>query len=106
MDVPPVGSAPLAADPRGRLSRSTGSAWVVGTIGDRGCRTNDTPVARNCRPDADGCRLLTQAVQAFGLSARGYARVLKVARTIAELGGSDRVRTDDVAEALQYRLAQ
>ena len=63
-------------------------------------------VIRHCRPDSDGRGLLTQAVQAYGLSARGHARVLKVARTIADLGGSDRVRADDVAEALQYRLAQ
>jgi magnesium chelatase family protein len=78
--------------------------------GEHGARSNADlkggAVARHCRPDTDGRRLLTQAVQAFGLSARGYARVLKVARTIADLGGSDRVRSEDVAEALQYRLAQ
>ena len=54
--------------------------------GEHGPRSNADlkggAVARHCRPDADGRRLLTQAVQAFGLSARGYARVLKVARTI------------------------
>jgi magnesium chelatase family protein len=64
--------------------------------GEHGPRSNADlqggAVARHCRPDADGRRLLTQAVQAFGLSARGYARVLKVARTIADLGGSDSVR--------------
>jgi magnesium chelatase family protein len=63
-------------------------------------------VARHCRPDSEGRRLLSQAVQAFGLSARGHTRVLKVARTIADLRASDHVRADDVAEALQYRLAQ
>jgi magnesium chelatase family protein len=63
-------------------------------------------VARHCRPASPGRRLLAQAVQAFGLSARGYARVLKVARTIADLAASDVVEADHVAEALHYRLAQ
>ena len=42
----------------------------------------------------------------FGLSARGYHRVLRVARTIADLDGSDRVRRPHVAEAVSYRLAR
>ena len=48
--------------------------------------------------------LLDQAVEKLGLSARGYVKVLKVARTIADLGGRDATGVADVAEALQYRL--
>ncbi|WP_299816504.1 YifB family Mg chelatase-like AAA ATPase [uncultured Jannaschia sp.] len=55
-------------------------------------------------PDAEGRAMLLQAVERFNLSARGYHRVLKVARTIADLGGAGTVRRPHVAEALSYRL--
>ena len=61
-------------------------------------------VWRECRPDGPARRLLSQAVDRLGLSARGYDRVLKVARTIADLGDADIVAGEHVAEALQYRV--
>jgi magnesium chelatase family protein len=61
-------------------------------------------VWRYCRPEPRARRLLEQAVQRLGLSARGYDRVLKVARTIGDLAGDDTVSADHVGEALQYRL--
>jgi magnesium chelatase family protein len=54
-------------------------------------------------PDAEGRALLTQAATAMKLSARGYHRVLRVARTIADLAGEATVRRPHVAEALTYR---
>ena len=54
-------------------------------------------------PDAPGQALLTQAVERLKLSARGYHRVLKVARTLADLEGADAVRRLHIAEALSYR---
>ncbi len=63
-------------------------------------------VWRQCRPDAAARRLLQQAVNRLGLSARGYDRVLKVARTIADLDGADAVAGEHVGEALQYRSAE
>jgi len=57
-----------------------------------------------CRPDAAGKRLLQTAAERLTLSARGYDRVLKVARTIADLSGSDSVGADHLGEALQYRF--
>ncbi|MBK5927680.1 YifB family Mg chelatase-like AAA ATPase [Rhodobaculum claviforme] len=55
-------------------------------------------------PDAEGRALLTRAADRLGLTARGYHRVLRVARTIADLDGADTVRAPHVAEAASYRL--
>jgi magnesium chelatase family protein len=59
-----------------------------------------------CRPDADGRKLLYCAAERFGLSARACDRVLKVARTLADLIGSADVGAEHVAEALQYRMVE
>jgi magnesium chelatase family protein len=59
-----------------------------------------------CRPDADGRALLRRAVETFGLSARGYDRVLKIARTVADLATATGVSAEHVAEALQYRVVE
>lgn len=58
---------------------------------------------QHCRPDAQGEMLLKQAISRLGMSARAYHRVLKVARTIADLAGADGVTGGHVAEAIQYR---
>ncbi|EAQ05084.1 competence protein ComM [Pseudooceanicola batsensis HTCC2597] len=55
-------------------------------------------------PDPEGRALLHKAAERFGLTARGYHRILRVARTIADLDASDAVAGPHVAEALSYRL--
>ncbi|MEZ5614682.1 MAG: YifB family Mg chelatase-like AAA ATPase [Rhodocyclaceae bacterium] len=60
-------------------------------------------IDRLCAPDAAGAQLLKQAIARLGLSARAYHRVLKVARSIADLAGSERVSSAHVAEAIHYR---
>ena len=58
---------------------------------------------RHCQPDAAAERLLEDAMTKLGLSARAYTRILKVARTIADLGGATDITSAHVAEAIQYR---
>ena len=53
--------------------------------------------------DDDGKRMIARAIAKLALSARGYDRVLRVARTIADLDAADRVGAEHVAEALQFR---
>ncbi|MBB4013760.1 YifB family Mg chelatase-like AAA ATPase [Niveibacterium umoris] len=60
-------------------------------------------VERHCTPDEAGARLLAGAIARLGLSARGTHRVLRVARTIADLAGSDGIGAGHVAEAVQLR---
>ena len=57
----------------------------------------------HCRPGDEGAALLKRAMQQLGLSARAYHRILKVARTIADLAGAEAITTAHVAEALQLR---
>lgn len=54
-------------------------------------------------PDEDGVNMLRMAMERLSLSARAYNRILKVARTIADLAGSERVKTEHLAEAIGYR---
>ena len=76
-------------------------------VGEKTIRTNadidGELLEKFAAPDPDGRRLLTEAADKFRLTARGYHRVLRVARTLADLDGKDAVRRLHVAEALSYR---
>ena len=60
-------------------------------------------IKEHCRLDSGTNALMKTAVTRLGLSARAFHRLLKVARTISDLGGSDELTTEAVAEAIQYR---
>ena len=60
-------------------------------------------VQRYAQAEPDAYVLLRNAMEKLDLSARAYSRILKVARTIADLDASERLRTRDIAEAIQYR---
>jgi len=62
-----------------------------------------TEIDALCTPDDQGVAMLQQAISRLGLSARAYHRVLKVARSIADLEGDDAVSSRHIAEAVQYR---
>ncbi len=60
-------------------------------------------IDRLCKPDEAGENLLKQAISRLSLSARAYHRILKLARTIADLAGKDNITSAHIGEAIQYR---
>ncbi len=60
-------------------------------------------IEKHCKVDATAMRLLQRSVEKLGLSARGYHRVLKIARTIADMDKKEQLELSHIAEAVQYR---
>ena len=66
-------------------------------------RMGPEEMRKYCQLDEECAQLMKQAFEALGLTARSYDRILKVARTIADLDGSEKIRPQHIAEAIQYR---
>jgi magnesium chelatase family protein len=116
VEVPPVTAADLAlpAPAEGTAEAAARVAEARAAQAERAARGGDGAEPLNARADGDWLdtisgldaparALLTRAAEAGGLTARGWTRTLRLARTIADLEGSDAVRRVHVAEALIYR---
>ena len=108
IDVPPVTPADLALPPAGEGTAEAAARVQAARKAqlDRGglnARLKGEALDRIAKPDSDGQALMAKASEAMGLTARAYHRVLKVARTIADLDGAVGVRRIHVAEALSAR---
>ena len=109
LPAPTESSADIRARVAGarRMQRERLVAHGVGGVGTKGPLTNadcsGQLLEQIAMPDDIGLALLWQAADTLKLSARGFHRTLKVARTIADLDGEERVGRVHVAEALSYR---
>jgi magnesium chelatase family protein len=116
VEVPPVTAADLAlpsstegtAEVARRVQaardiQSARAAEVGGGASPLNARAEGGALERIATPDDAGRALLMRAAEAMGLTARGWTRTLRLARTIADLDGSEAVRRVHVAEALTYR---
>jgi magnesium chelatase family protein len=109
LDVPPVTAADLALPPpiEGTAEAAARVMRARDAQGARNAGLNATlsldSLEHVATPDAPGAALLSKAAETLALSARAYHRTLKVARTIADLDGSDAVRRIHIAEALSLR---
>ena len=113
VDVDPVSAADLALPPpaegsaevaaRVARARAIQTARLEGTKRRTNAELDGDLLEMHATPDEPGRKLLMQAAEAMRLSARGYTRMLRVARTIADLAGAETVGRIHVAEALSYR---
>ncbi len=113
VEVPPVQYRDLASEDAAESSASirprvnTARTLQQRRYGADGIYCNAQMLPKHlhtyCGLDAGGRRLLESAMGRLGLSARGYDRVLKVARTIADLARTEQIHSEHIAEAIQYR---
>ncbi len=98
---PTEGSAEVAA--RVAAARMVQRSRYAGTPSRTNAEADGPLLDTHATPDDAGRALLAQAAETMRMSARGYTRVLRVARTIADLEGVERVGRMQIAEALSYR---
>ena len=99
----PPGEASSAVAARVGAARARQAARAAGTGVFANADLDGSQVRIHAQPDAEGGRLLASAMSRLGLTARGHDRLLRVARTLADLEGSPMLNRRHVAEALQFR---
>lgn len=106
LDLPANGESSAIVAARVAAARDLQTRRFAGSPGLRvNAEAEGTLLEEIATPDSEGRNLITRAAEKFGLTARGYHRVLRVARTIADLDHSPTVRKPHIAEAISYRLA-
>jgi magnesium chelatase family protein len=106
LDLPPSGDSSAMVADRVAAARAVQAARYAAHPTARANADAEGAVLEEvATPDEGGRALLSRVAERFGLSARGYHRVLRVARTIADLDRSEDVRQVHVAEAVSFRLA-
>lgn len=109
LDVPAVAEAELSARGDGESSAtvrarvSAARALQIERQGKPNALLSTDEIDRHARPDEAGAQLLKQAMARLSLTARAYHRILKVARSIADLAGAAQINAAHVAEAIHYR---
>jgi len=109
VEVPAVGAEQLSAAPDGEPSRvvrervAAARALAIARQGASNATLAGDALDRHCRLDAAASRFLQATTTRLGWSARSFHRVLRVARTIADLGASADIASAHLAEAIQYR---
>lgn len=105
LDLPADGDSSATIAGRVAKARSVQDARFGDFAGIRVNADIEGAVLENvASPDTEGKTLLAKVAERFGLSARGYHRILRVSRTIADLDGEDKILRHHVAEAISYRV--
>ncbi|MFY2823614.1 YifB family Mg chelatase-like AAA ATPase [Ruegeria sp. MALMAid1280] len=104
-DLPPSGDSSATVAARVEAARAIQADRFAGTSTRQNADVEGKVLEEIAAPDPEGKELLLKAAERFGLSARAFHRILRVARTIADLEGAPDVRRPHVAEALSFRIS-
>ncbi|WP_170772468.1 YifB family Mg chelatase-like AAA ATPase [Ruegeria lacuscaerulensis] len=105
LDLPPSGDSSATVAARVEAARAVQAERFEGMEPRQNADMEGKLLEEIAAPDAEGKELLLKAAERFGLSARAYHRILRVARTIADLEGARDIRRPHVAEALSFRIS-
>jgi magnesium chelatase family protein len=109
IEVPPLPRGVLQDEQQGEASATVQARVIacrnrqLARSGKANAQLNNREIKRDCRLNKEDAQILEQATERLGLSARAHHRILKVARTIADLAGSAAIEQGHLGEAISYR---